>query len=204
MFGWMALLACAMAGYLIGSISFAIVVSKLFGLADPRSYGSQNPGATNVLRTGNKAAAVLTLLGDALKGAVAVWIVQAWGMQIGAGPSAAAAAGLAAFMGHLYPVYFRFIGGKGVATFFGVVLALNPWAALISGVAWLVLAVVFRYASLASIAAAAVAVLVQLIFWRAHAITLVFAVMALLLTWRHRENIARLRARTESKLGRRA
>ncbi len=202
MMTWMALWTCVMVGYLIGSVSFAIVVSKSFGLADPRSYGSGNPGATNVLRSGSKVAAALTLVGDALKGAVAVWVVRAWGDQIGAPYEAAVWAGAGAFVGHLYPAYFRFVGGKGVATFLGVVAAINPLLGLIAGGTWLTLAAAFRYSSLASLGAALVTPIAYAIFWRRDLTVVALAVMALLLIYRHRENIARLRAGKESKLGR--
>lgn len=202
---WMYLCASLLAGYLLGSVSFAILTSKLFGLADPRSYGSHNPGATNVLRSGNKVAALLTLLGDALKGAVAVWIAKVLGSQFGVpveGAAAlAAAAGLGAFVGHLYPLYHRFAGGKGVATFFGVLLALSPWLVLMAGGAWLAVAFLFRYSSLASLTAAVVAPILQGAIWPGRATVVAIAVMSLLLILRHRENIAKLRAGTESKLG---
>jgi glycerol-3-phosphate acyltransferase PlsY len=198
------LLASLVSGYLLGSVSFAIVTSKLFGLADPRSYGSHNPGATNVLRSGNKVAALLTLLGDALKGAVAVWAAQALAPQFLVptewGAAFAAAAGLGAFAGHLYPIYHRFAGGKGVATFFGVLLALNPWLALVAGIAWLAMAMLSRYSSLASLTAALVAPVVQGVFWSGRATAVAIALMSVLLALRHRENIAKLRAGTESKL----
>ncbi len=196
---------CVLGGYLIGSISFAVVISRLFGLADPRSYGSRNPGATNVLRSGNRAAALLTLLGDALKGVVVVWAVNAWGEFIGAPYGTAVWAGLGAFIGHLYPLYHQFKGGKGVATFLGVVVAANPWLGLMACGAWLILALVFRYSSLASMSAAVLTPVAHLIFWKPSAATwpttLALALMAALLLSRHRENIARLRAGTEGKLG---
>jgi glycerol-3-phosphate acyltransferase PlsY len=195
------LFAGALVGYLIGSVSFAIVVSRLFGLADPRSYGSHNPGATNVLRSGSKAAALLTLAGDALKGAVAVWLVRVFGAQYGVGEAGAVLAGLGAFIGHLYPVFFRFAGGKGVATFFGVVLAFNPWLALAAGGIWVAMAALFRYSSLASLTAAVAAPLLWAVFWSRDLTLVALIAMAALLIFRHRENIAKLRAGTESKLG---
>jgi acyl-phosphate glycerol 3-phosphate acyltransferase len=144
----MALLIAVIAGYLIGSISFAVVVSRAMGLDDPRSYGSGNPGATNVLRSGNRQAALLTLAGDALKGAVAVWLARAFAGSLGVDPGAAAVGvalvGLAAFIGHLYPVFHGFAGGKGVATAAGVLLALSPLHGLATMATWLVIAFFFR------------------------------------------------------------
>lgn len=201
----LALCVAVLAGYLLGSISFAVVVSRVFGLADPRTFGSNNPGATNVLRTGNKAAALVTLLGDALKGAVAVWLVQYVGPGFGLGPFAFACVGAAAFLGHLYPVFFRFQGGKGVATFLGVLLALNFWIGLAACAVWLVVAFVFRYSSLASLAAAASAPVVYgAAFGTGDAVVWPLAAMAALLFWRHRQNIANLRAGTERKIGTKA
>ena len=193
-------LAASGCAYLLGSISFAIVVSRLMRLPDPRSYGSKNPGATNVLRTGRKVAAALTLLGDAGKGWLAVWAAYYLTLD----PTVAAAAGLAAFLGHLYPVYYRFQGGKGVATAAGVLFALNLWLGVGTLVTWVVIVAFFRYVSLASVVAALFAAVyawwlfgVQPVSWAALA-------MALLLVWRHRENIRRLAAGTESKLGAKA
>lgn len=201
----LALWTAVLAGYLLGSISFAVVVSRAMGLADPRSYGSNNPGATNVLRTGNKAAALLTLLGDALKGAVAVWLARHFGPGFGLGPFAFACVGAAAFLGHLYPVFFRFQGGKGVATFLGVLLALNFWTGLAACAVWLAVAAVFRYSSLASLTAAVSAPLVYaLAYGLGDSVVWPLAAMAALLLWRHRENIAKLRAGTESKIGKKS
>jgi glycerol-3-phosphate acyltransferase PlsY len=190
--------------YLLGSISFAVVVSRLFGLADPRSYGSGNPGATNVLRSGSKAAAAMTLLGDAAKGAVAVWLVRAFGPQFGVGELAVALAALAAFVGHLYPVFFAFKGGKGVATFLGALLALNFGAGLMACTTWLVIALLFRYSSLASLCAAIVAPLGLLWLTGTPAASLLVAAMSLLLTFRHRQNIANLVAGKEGRIGEKA
>ncbi|MCE2969166.1 MAG: glycerol-3-phosphate 1-O-acyltransferase PlsY [Burkholderiales bacterium] len=201
----LALWTAVLAGYLLGSISFAVVVGRAVGLADPRSYGSTNPGATNVLRTGNKAAALLTLLGDALKGAVAVWLARHFGPGFGLGPFAFACVGAAAFLGHLYPVFFRFQGGKGVATFLGVLLALNFWIGLAACAVWLAVAAVFRYSSLASLTAAVSAPLVYaLAYGLGDSVVWPLAAMAALLLWRHRENIAKLRAGTESKIGKKS
>jgi glycerol-3-phosphate acyltransferase PlsY len=184
----------ALAAYCLGSISFAIVVSRLMGLPDPRSYGSKNPGATNVLRTGKTAAAVLTLAGDAGKGWAAVWLAARLGGDV-------PVAGLAVFLGHLYPVFHRFHGGKGVATAAGVLFGFNAWLGLAVLVTWLVIAVLFRYASLASLIAAIGAPIYAWLLASEHAAVFVVAVIALLLAWRHRENIARLAAGTESRLG---
>ena len=200
----LSLLVALLGGYLLGSVSFAVVVSRLFGLADPRSYGSGNPGATNVLRSGSKAAALLTLLGDALKGALAVWLVRQFGPSFGLGESAAAWAGAAAFIGHLYPVFFRFQGGKGVATFLGVLWLVNPWLGLAACAAWLLVALLFRYSSAASITAAVVSPFVQAAIGGVDAVLASIALMALLLVLRHRQNIANLIAGKERKIGAKA
>ena len=143
-----------LAAYLIGSLSFAVIVSRAMGLNDPRTYGSGNPGATNVLRSGNKAAAVLTLLLDALKGFVPVVLVDQFGSRFGLGEGTVALVALAAFLGHLWPVFFRFQGGKGVATAAGVLLGLNPWLGLATLATWVIIAAFFRYSSLAALVAA--------------------------------------------------
>lgn len=192
-------------GYLLGSVSFAVLVSRVFGLNDPRSYGSGNPGATNVLRSGSKAAAIAVLVLDVLKGLLPVALVLHIGPDYGlTGAGAAALTGLAAFVGHLYPVFFGFKGGKGVATALGVVLALSPWLALAVLVVFGVVLAATRYVSLASMSAAAAAPLIMLLPgpW-GHSVlaVLAFLVMATLLIWRHRANIERLRAGTEAKFG---
>lgn len=192
--------------YLIGSLSFAVVVSHLMGLNDPRTYGSKNPGATNVLRSGNKTAAILTLLLDALKGWLPVVAVQWWGERWGLGVGTVALVGLAAFLGHLWPVFFRFEGGKGVATAAGVIIGFNPWLGLASLLTWVIVAYASRYSSLASIVTAVFAPTFFLfgnnVAWNAPGTqVLALAVMALLLVWRHAENINRLVAGKESKLG---
>ena len=197
-------LLAALAGYLIGSLSFAVIVSRAMGLSDPRSYGSGNPGATNVLRSGNKAAAVLTLALDALKGYAPTLAVFIWGPRWGLGEGTAALVGLAAFVGHLWPVFFRFEGGKGVATAAGVIFALNPLLGAATLATWMIVAFFSRYASLASIVAAAFAPVYQLLIWEAGPAALVLIVMGLLLVWRHQANLKKLLAGTESKLGQRA
>ncbi len=192
------------AGYLIGSLSFAVIISRVMGLADPRSYGSKNPGATNVLRSGNKAAAILTLAFDALKGYVPVLLVLIYGPRHGLGETTAAFVGLAAFVGHLWPVFFRFQGGKGVATAAGALMAINPMLGLAVLASWLLIAVFFRYSSLASIVAAAFAPFYQALIWGVEPALLAIAVMSLLLIWRHEGNIKKLLAGTESRLGQKA
>jgi glycerol-3-phosphate acyltransferase PlsY len=179
--------------YCVGSISFAIVVSRLLRLPDPRSYGSKNPGATNVLRTGRKAAAVLTLAGDAGKGWAAVWLASFFTAEI-------ALAGLAAFIGHLFPLFHRFQGGKGVATAAGVLFGLDWRIGLGSLITWLVIAFCFRYSSLAALIAAAFAPFAAALLLGWHS-ALIVAAMSALLAWRHKENIARLFAGTEPRLG---
>ena len=187
--------AVIVAAYLLGSISFGIVVSRLAGLPDPRTYGSKNPGATNVLRTGKRAMAALTLVGDAAKGFVAVWIALVLA------PWAAAYAGVAAFLGHLYPVFHRFQGGKGVATAAGVLLGLDAWLGLGTIVTWIVIAGFFRYSSLASLVAALFAVFYSFWLFGLASVTAAVAFIAALLVWRHRANIGRLVAGTEPRLG---
>ncbi len=190
--------------YLIGSLSFAVMVSRFMGLADPRSYGSKNPGATNVLRSGNKAAALLTLAFDALKGYVPVLLVLVYGPGFGLGPTTAAFVGLAAFVGHLWPVFFRFHGGKGVATAAGVLMAFNPWLGLATLLSFAIIVAFSRYASLASIVAAAFAPFYQALIWGVQPALLAMVAMSLLLIWRHEGNIKRLLAGTENKLGQKA
>jgi len=197
-------LVAILAAYLIGSLSFAVIVSRLFGLADPRSYGSRNPGATNVLRSGNRHAAALTLALDALKGYVPVWLALALAPRFGWAETTIGFVGLAAFLGHLWPVYFRFEGGKGVATAAGVLMAFNPWLGLATVLTWVIIAAFFRYSSLASIVAALFAPFYQLLIWDVSPLVLAIAVMSLLLVWRHSANIRKLLAGTETKLGQKA
>ena len=199
-------LLAVLVAYLMGSLSFAVVVSRLMGLSDPRTYGSKNPGATNVLRSGNKVAAVLTLLLDAFKGWLPVMLVKWYGADWGLGDGTVALVGFAAFLGHLFPVFFGFKGGKGVATAAGVILAFNPWLGLAALATWLIIAIFFRYSSLASIVTAVFAPFFFLLgggsVWEAPgAVVLSLTFMGLLLIWRHAENINRLIAGKESKLG---
>jgi glycerol-3-phosphate acyltransferase PlsY len=194
-------LIVAVVAYLIGSVSFAVIVSSVMGLADPRSYGSKNPGATNVLRSGNKTAAVLTLIGDALKGWLAVWLVSHFGAHYGLDDTAIALAAIAVFLGHLYPVFFRFKGGKGVATAAGVLLAINPVLGIATLLTWLIVAFFTRYSSLAALAAAVFAPLFDGFLFGANIIALAIVVMSSLLVWRHRGNIAKLMAGQESRIG---
>ena len=189
------------AAYLIGSLSFAVIVSKLMGLPDPHSYGSGNPGATNVLRTGKKAAALLTLAGDAGKGWFAVWLAQRVAADFSLNETTLAGVALAVFLGHLFPVFFRFQGGKGVATAAGILLAINLWLGLATLATWLIIAVFFRYSSFAALVASVFAPFYTFyLFGLTPYLPAVFA-MCLLLIWRHRENITKLVNGTESKLG---
>lgn len=191
----------ALAAYLIGSVSFAVVVSRLFGLADPRTYGSKNPGATNVLRSGNKAAAALTLLGDGFKGWLAVWLAQRYGSQYGIGDSGIALVSIAVFLGHLWPVFHGFTGGKGVATALGVLLGLNAWVGLATFATWLVIAYAFRYSSLAALVAGIFAPFYYGLLFGTDTILLAVLAMSGLLIYRHRRNIANLMAGKESRIG---
>lgn len=190
--------------YLLGSLSFAVIVSKAMHLDDPRSYGSGNPGATNVLRSGNKKAAIATLLLDAFKGSAAVLFAAFMAPRLGFGSGTAALAGLAAFLGHLYPVFFRFQGGKGVATAAGVLFALNPLLGGLGLATWLLIAALTRYSSLAALITAAAAPIYDDLIWGATLRTVAIVAMSLLLVWRHRLNISKLLAGTESKLGSKA
>ena len=183
------------AAYLLGSVSFAIVVSKLMRLPDPRSYGSKNPGATNVLRTGSKAAAILTLIGDGAKGWLAVWLAQLYV------PEAAPYAALAVFLGHLFPVYYRFQGGKGVATAAGVLFGIDWRIGLGTLATWLIIAFFLRYSSLAALVAAAFAPFATALLLGLDAYFAAVLVISALLVWRHKQNIARLIAGTESRIG---
>jgi glycerol-3-phosphate acyltransferase PlsY len=190
----------ALIAYLIGSLSFAVIVSRLFGLADPRSYGSGNPGATNVLRSGNKGAAILTLLFDALKGYIPVAIA----VNMGLAPLTVTAIGLGAFIGHLWPVFFKFEGGKGVATAAGVLLGFAPGLGGLVLLVWIGMAAVFRYSSLAALTAALAAPVIQIAGWGFSPVSVGVIAMSMLLIWRHEANIRKLLAGQESKLGQKA
>ena len=185
------------AAYLLGSVSFAIVASRLFGLADPRSYGSGNPGATNVLRSGNKKAALVTLIGDALKGWVAVFVAQ----KMGFSDQIIGLVALAVFFGHLFPIFLKFKGGKGVATAAGVLLALDPLIGLAVLGTWIFVAFAFRYSSLAAVLAAFMAPVYSALVHGASGPTLVVGVLAVALIFKHWQNIQRLMAGQESRIG---
>jgi glycerol-3-phosphate acyltransferase PlsY len=197
-------LLVVVAAYLVGSLSFAVIVSRAMGLSDPRTYGSGNPGATNVLRSGNKAAAVLTLALDALKGWLPVALVARFGPAHGLGDGTLALVALAAFLGHLYPVFFRFRGGKGVATAAGALFGIDLLLGAATLATWLIIAAFFRYSSLASIVAAVFAPFWWLLTEGTGPIAFALIAMALLLVWRHEANVKRLLAGTESKLGKKA
>ena len=190
--------------YLIGSISFAVVMSRAFGLSDPRTYGSKNPGATNVLRSGNKAAAIATLLGDGAKGWLAVFLAERYADQFGVSDTGVALVALAVFLGHLWPVFFRFVGGKGVATALGVLIGLNPWLGLATLVTWLVVAYAFRYSSLAALISALFAPFYYGLLFGVDAKLMAVVVMSMLLGVRHSKNISNLLAGKESRLGSKA
>jgi len=199
-------LLAALAAYLIGSLSFAVLVSRFMGLADPRSYGSQNPGATNVLRSGNKAAAALTLLLDGVKGWLPVWAVVRYGAAYGLGDGTLAMVALAAFAGHVWPVFFRFKGGKGVATAAGVLLGIEPVLGLATFATWLIVAFFTRYSSLAALASAVFAPAYyflgnQVVWLIDKQVLLATVIMSGILVWRHQANIAKLMRGEESRIG---
>ncbi len=194
-------LAAVVASYLVGSLSFAVIVSRLMGLSDPRTYGSGNPGATNVLRSGSKAAAILTLALDALKGWLPVALVVRFGSAYGLGEWTIAGVALAAFLGHLWPLFFKFKGGKGVATAAGALFGIDPLLGAATLATWLIIAAFFRYSSLASIVAALFAPFWYLLTTGPDAVAIAVFVMGALLAWRHSANIKRLFAGTESRLG---
>ena len=198
---WLATLSVTAAAYLIGSISFAVVVSKLFGLPDPHSYGSGNPGATNVLRTGNKAAALLTLVGDGVKGFATVVIAYHLGITWGDASLATAGAALAVFLGHLYPIFHRFKGGKGVSAAAGIAFGLSWQLGIALLVVWLIVAILFRYSSLASMIAAITTPPLGFYFLANWPEAWVLIPIVMLLLWRHRGNIRKLFAGTETKIG---
>ena len=202
---WFGPLAALLA-YLAGSISFAVIVSRLMHLDDPRNYGSGNPGATNVLRSGNKIAAALTLLFDGLKAFIPLWCVQEYGAEFGLEGGTVAAVAMAAFLGHLFPVFFKFKGGKGVATAIGASFGIHPLLGVATGLTWLIIAYFFRYSSLAALVAAVFTPVYYLlcdgVAWRSEpAVTVALGLIAGLLLWRHRANIGRLINDTEPKIG---
>ena len=194
-------LAAIALAYLLGSVSFAVLVSRLMGIADPRTFGSKNPGATNVLRTGNKTAAALTLLGDGAKGWLAVALAQAFATRFGFQDGTFALVGIAAFLGHLYPLYHGFAGGKGVATAAGVLLAFSVWLGIATIVTWVIIAFFFRYSSLAALVAAAFAPLFYVFVFGPDAIATAGVALAVLLVYRHWDNIGRLMAGKEKRIG---
>ena len=200
----MTLVSLTLMAYVLGSIPFAVIVSRVFALPDPRSYGSGNPGATNVLRTGRRSAAALTLLGDALKGWLAVVLAQRMA-EAGTSDFTVAAAAVAVALGHMYPVFLRFRGGKGVSTSVGVLIALDPWLAAAAIATWGIIAIFFRYASLASLAAAAFAPFFAFFLYGMNRFALEPAVgltvIALLIAWRHQTNVRNLLAGTERRIG---
>ena len=197
-----ATLAATLAAYLIGSISFAIVVSYCYGLDDPRSYGSGNPGATNVLRSGRRVAAALTLLGDGAKGWFAVFLALQFAAGFSFDDTSLALVGLAAFLGHLYPAYFRFRGGKGVATALGVLVGFSLWLGLATLATWIVVALMFRISSLAALTAALFAPVYAVLQFGVNAQTVAVLAMSMFLFWRHRANIRKLIAGEEARIGR--
>ena len=187
--------------YLIGSLSFAVIVSKLFGLPDPHTYGSGNPGATNVLRSGKKLAALLTLLGDAAKGWFALWLAQRYATDYNLPALALAGVAVAVFLGHLFPIFFRLKGGKGVATAAGILFAINIWLGLATLATWLIIAVFFRYSSVAALLSAAFAPFYTFFLFGLTPYLPAVILMCALLVWRHRQNITKLINGTEGKLG---
>lgn len=194
-------LVFALLAYLIGSISFAVVVSKTMGLPDPHSYGSGNPGATNVLRTGNKKAALLTLLGDGLKGWLAVWLAQRFGPDYGVDQTGIALVAVAVLLGHLFPVFHRFAGGKGVATAAGILFAIHPWLGLGTLATWLIIAFFFRYSSLAALVSAIFAPFFYVLMFGIDVMAAAIVAISALLILRHRQNIAKLLSGQESRIG---
>jgi acyl phosphate:glycerol-3-phosphate acyltransferase len=194
-------IAAALIAYLIGSISFAVVVSRALGLPDPRSYGSKNPGATNVLRTGKKSAAALTLLGDGAKGWLAVFLTETiFGSAVVPSYKMSLVA-IAVVVGHMYPVFHRFQGGKGVSTTLGVLLAINVWLAAGTAATWVIIALFFHISSLAALIAAVSAPFFCYLLYGLHPFTGAVGVIALLLIWRHKSNLRNLLAGTEGRIG---
>ena len=199
----MATAAFVLIAYLMGSLSFAVIVSRAFGLPDPRSYGSRNPGATNVLRMGKKLAALLTLIGDGGKGWLAVFLAARYAAGYGVDATGVAACALAAFLGHLFPVFFGFKGGKGVSTAGGILLAIDPWLGLATLATWIVIALLFRYSSLAAVVAAVFAPFYYFFFFGAREMLPALVLMSALLLWRHKTNILNLVAGKEGRIGER-
>ncbi|MDO4997239.1 MAG: glycerol-3-phosphate 1-O-acyltransferase PlsY [Neisseria sp.] len=197
MFDFLAIVA----GYLIGSLSFAVIVSRFYGMDDPRTYGSGNPGATNVLRSGKKKAAALTLLGDALKGLIAVYLAMALQDSLGLANATIAWVAFAALIGHMYPVFFGFKGGKGVATALGVLLALSPATAILSAIVWLVMAFGLKISSLAALTATVLSPIFALFFMPFGSWVFVTLLIAILVLYRHKSNIQNLLSGKESKIG---
>lgn len=191
----------AILAYLLGSVPFAVISSWIFKLPDPRTYGSGNPGATNVLRTGKKAAAVVTLLGDAGKGWLAVALAQHLAPQWGLGNEAIAVAALAVFLGHVFPVFLRFQGGKGVATAVGILLGLNPWVGLLAAATWLLVAFTWRISSLSALVAATLTPIYAFGLMGVNLLSQAILLIALLLIWRHQSNIANLLTGKEGRIG---
>ena len=187
--------------YLIGSLSFGVLVSRAFGLPDPRSYGSGNPGATNVLRTGKKAPALLTLLGDGGKGWLAVFIAQRFAAGWGVEPAGIAGVAIAVFVGHLFPVFFGFRGGKGVATVAGILLAVNHWLGLATLASWIAIAAIFRLSSLAALISAVFAPTYYVWLFGIDAMSMAVTAISALLIWRHKDNVRRLLAGQEGSIG---
>jgi glycerol-3-phosphate acyltransferase PlsY len=187
--------------YLIGSMSFAVLTSKLFGLPDPRTFGSKNPGATNVLRTGRKAAAALTLLGDGAKGWLAVFLAQSYAPAFGLGEAAVAGAAVAVFLGHLFPIFFGFYGGKGVATALGILLALNVWLGLAGLATWLIAAYMWRISSLSALIATGFAPFYAMVILKSWLLVGTVLTICLMLVWRHKANIQNLLAGKEGAIG---
>jgi glycerol-3-phosphate acyltransferase PlsY len=197
----MTLVVSILLAYLLGSISFGVVASWIFNLPDPRTYGSKNPGATNVLRSGKKAAAVLTLLGDAGKGWLSVALAQYFAPVLGFDGGAIAAVALAVFLGHLFPVFLHFHGGKGVATALGILLGFNPWMGLLAAAIWIIVAAIWRISSLSALAAAVLAPVYSVFFLGFDVRVLAILAMSLLLIWRHKSNIGNLIAGREARIG---
>ncbi len=198
----MTMMVFILLAYLLGSIPFAVVVSWFFRLPDPRTFGSKNPGATNMLRSGNKAAAVLTLIGDAGKGWIAVTLAQHFAPTWGSDNNVVAAVALVVFLGHVWPVFLRFKGGRGVATAAGVMFGLNPWIGLLAIVSWIIVAAIWRISSLSALVVAVITPVYAWMFLGFGEITLVIFIMSLLIIWRHKSNIVNLITGKEARIGR--